>query len=168
MNAAVRTRRLSAVSSLSVRTALAFLLAVATVALAACGGDSSGSSDPTSANYDPAHTTLQDAGLEVCSEADNQIPQSLASGPGVQNSRFFFVAQDCNGSETAPDAAMVYQFDSKQAVDAGFAAVKAALPNASTEKYGPLILATTGPNREANLAAITQALQKTYPVTTGS
>jgi hypothetical protein len=135
--------------------------------LAACGG-SSGSGDPTSAKYDPAHTTLKDAGLEVCSEDDTQIPQNLGSGPGVQNSRAFFVASDCNGKKTSPDVAMVVQYDSKQSVDAGYATVKAALPNSSSEKYGPLIVATTGPNRQANLAAIDQALQKTYPTTTSS
>jgi hypothetical protein len=63
---------------------------------------------------------------------------------------------------------MVLQYDSKQSVDAGYATVKAALPNSSSEKYGPLIVATTGPNRQANLAAIDQALQKTYPTTTSS
>jgi len=135
--------------------------------LAACGG-SSGSSDPTSGSYNPAHTTLKDAGLEVCGDANNQIPQTLGSGPGVQASRAFFVAADCNGKETSPDTAMVFQFDSKQAVDAGYAKVQAAMPNGSTEKYGPLILVTTGPNREANLAAIDKALQKTYPITTTS
>src|SRR5262245_15252736 len=65
-------------------------------ALAACGGgggSSSSSKDLSSANYDPAETTLKDAGLEPCSEAQTQIPQSLASGPGVQNSRAFFIAK---------------------------------------------------------------------------
>jgi len=136
------------------------------LALAACGGGSSGSSNPTSAKYDPAHTTIKDAGLEVCSESSNQIPQTLADEPGVQNSRAFFVAQDCMGNDASPDVAMVFQFDSKQSVDAGYAAVKTALPSSASEKYGPLILVTTGPNRQANLAAIDQALQKTYPVTT--
>ena len=142
------------------------LIAVPLV-LAACGG-SSGSGDPTSAKYDPAHTTLKDAGLEVCSEDDTQIPQTLASGPGVQGSRAFFVASDCKGKKTSPDIAMVFQFDSKQSVDAGYAKVKVAIPTSSSEKYGPLILVTTGPNRQANLAAIDQALQKTYPTTTSS
>ncbi len=150
------------------RVPLAVLFIALPLALAACGGGSSASGDPSSVKYDPAHTTLKDAGLEVCSEDDTQIPQTLASGPGVQNSRAFFVASDCKGKKTAPDTAMVFQFDSKQAVDAGYAQVKAALPNSSSEKYGPLIIATTGPNREANLSAIDQALQKTYPTTTSS
>lgn len=143
-------------------------LIAAPLALAACGGGSSGSGNPTSANYDPAHTTLKNAGLKVCSESDTQVPQTLASGPGVQNSRAFFVASDCKGEKTSPDVAMVLQYDSKQSVDAAYAKVRVALPNSSSEKYGPLILATTGPNRQANLAAIDQALQKTYPTTTSA
>ena len=136
-------------------------------AVAACGGGGgSSNSDPTSENYDPAHTTLKDAGLEVCGDASTQVPQNLSSGSGFQNSRAFFVASDCMGKETSPDTAMVFQYDSKQSVDAAFAKVQTALPNSSSEKYGPLILVTTGPNRAANLAAIDQALQKTYPVTT--
>lgn len=152
------------------RLSRAVALLAVPLALAACGGGggSSSNGDPTNANYDPAHTTLKDAGLEVCGDANTQIPQTLGSGPGMQSSRSFFVADDCMGKETSPDTAMVFQFDSKQAVDAGYANVKAALPNGSTQKYGPLILVTTGPNREANLAAIDQALQKTYPITTSS
>jgi hypothetical protein len=137
---------------------------VVPLALAACGGGGSSNGDPSSANYDPAHTTLKDAGLEVCGDANTQIPQNLSSGPGLQNSRAFFVAKDCMGKETSPDTAMVFQYDSKQSVDAAYAKVRTAMPNGSSEKYGPLILVTTGPNREANLAAIDQALQKTYPM----
>ena len=87
--------------------------------LAACGGSDNGASsngDPSSANYDPAATTLKDAGFEVCGDANTQIPQNLGSGPGVQNSRAFFIAVDCNGKETTPNVAMVFQFDSLQAV----------------------------------------------------
>ena len=63
-------------------------------AVAACGGggSSNSNSDPTSENYDPAHTTLKDAGLEVCGDANTQVPQNLGSGPGFQNSRAFFIA----------------------------------------------------------------------------
>jgi hypothetical protein len=129
------------------------------LALAACGGGGGGSSNPSSANYDPAHTTLKDAGLEVCSESDTQVPQNLSNGPGFQASRAFFVAKDCNGKKTSPDVAMSLQYDSKQSVDAAYANVKTAVPNSSAAKYGPLIIVTTGPNREANLAAIEQALQ---------
>lgn len=106
-------------------------------AVAACGGggSSNSNSDPTSENYDPAHTTLKDAGLEVCGDANTQVPQNLSSGSGFQNSRAFFVASDCMGKETSPDTAMVFQYDSKQSVDAAFAKVQTALPNSSSEKY---------------------------------
>ncbi len=146
---------------------LSFLILALTIGLAACGG-SSGSGDPSSAKYDPAHTTLKDAGLEVCSEADDQVPQTLANGSGVQNARAFFVAEDCMGEKTSPDVAMVVQYDSKQAVDAAYAKVNVAIPNSSSAKYGPLILVTTGPNRAQNLTAIEGALQKTYPTTASS
>ena len=135
------------------------LVVAGSLALAGCGGGG-GSSNPSSANYDPAHTTLKDAGLEVCSESDTQVPQNLSSGPGFQASRAFFVAQDCNGKETSPDVAMSLQYDSKQSVDAAYATVKTAVPNSSAAKYGPLIIITTGPNREENLAAIEQALKE--------
>jgi hypothetical protein len=154
------------VSRFTVKGSRGLAVLVMSVALAACGGGSSSNGDPTSANYDPAHTTLDDAGLEVCGDANTQIPQNLSSGPGLQNSRAFFVADDCKGKETSPDTAMVFQYDSKQSVDAAYAKVQTAMPNGSSEKYGPLILVTTGPNRQANLAAIDQALQKTYPTTT--
>jgi len=144
------------------------VLFVAGVALAACGGGGSSSGDPNSAKYDPAHTTLKDAGLEACSEDDTQVPQTLASGPGVSNSRAFFVAKDCNGSKTSPNTAMVFQFDSKQAVEAGAQTIENALPNGSSEAYGPLVIVTTGPDHQENMTAITTALQKTYPTTASS
>ena len=140
------------------------------LALAACGGDggSSSNGDPSSADYDPAETTLKDAGLEACSEASDQIPQTLASGPGVQNTRYFFVAKDCMGSETSPNTVSVFQFDSLEAVDAGYAKIKAAIPNGSALKYGPLVLVTTGPDRAQNLSALETALNKVYPTTSSS
>jgi hypothetical protein len=132
-------------------------LALAVVSLAGCGGDDS-SSDPNSANYDPAQTTLKDAGLEVCSEGQEQIPQTLASGEGVTNARSFEVAKDCNGKKTAPDNITVLQYDSLDAVTAGTAKVKATLPNAATLTKGPVIIIATGPNKDANLAAVEKAL----------
>jgi hypothetical protein len=154
------------VTSLRAKPAVALALLAVPVVLAACGGGGSSNGDPSSANYDPAHTTLKDAGFEVCGDANTQIPQNLGSGPGVQNSRAFFIAVDCKGKETSPDVAMVFQFDSKQAVDAGAKTIANALPNGSSSAYGPLVLITTGPNHQENLAAIEQALQKTYPITT--
>ena len=80
--------------------------------------------------------------------------------------RAFFIAVDCNGKETSPNVAMVFQFDSLQAVEAGAKTIENALPNGSSSAYGPLVLITTGPDHQENLAKIEQALQKTYPITT--
>src|SRR4051812_14927736 len=133
------------------------LFALAGIATA-CGSDSS-SSDPGSANYDPAKTTLQDAGLEVCDEVDEQVPQTLSSGPGVSATRSFTVAKDCNGAKATPNGITVFQFDSRESVDAGEAKIKAEYPDASTLKSGPLIVVATGPAREENIAAVQQALE---------
>jgi len=153
-------RKLCSVTGLPKAVAIAALLAMCT-ALAACGGGKSngGASNPSSANYDPATTTLKKAGLEVCSESQTQIPQNLASGPGVQNSRSFFVAKACNGQKVTPDIVDVFQFDSKQSVTAGAAAIQTAMPNGSQATYGPLVIVTLGPNHAANLAAIEAALK---------
>jgi len=141
-------------------------LVVLSTALAACGG-SSHSSNPSANNYDPAHTTLKAAGLQVCSQSQSS---SLPNEPGAQHTRTFFVATDCNGQQTSPNVVRVYQYSSQQAVDAGYAAIKAALPaNAAAEKYGPLVIVATGPDAHQNLAAINKALAKTQggqPVTT--
>lgn len=144
-------------------TRVAALVALSTVA-AACGG-SSASSNPYSTNYDPAKTTLKAAGLEVCSEEQSQ---SLPYEPGAQGSRKFFVASDCMGKKTSPNTVAVYQFGSKQSVTEGAAAIKAAMPNGSSTVYGPLVIVTLGPDREANLAAIEAQFTETTPTTTTS
>ena len=138
-------------------TRVGILLALS-AALAACGG-SSHSSNPSSNNYDPAHTTLKAAGLQVCSQSQSS---SLPNEPGAQHTRTFYVAPDCKGKETSPNVVRVYQYSSQQAVDAGYAAIKAALPaNAASEKYGPLVIVVTGPNATQYLASIDQALKAT-------
>ena len=151
-------RKLLRVTGLTRRIArLGALLAFSTV-LAACGG-SSHSSNPSSNNYDPAHTTLKAAGLEVCSQSQSQ---SLPNEPGASHTRTFFVAPDCNGKETSPNVVRVYQYSSQQAVDAGYTAIKAALPQgAASEKYGPLVIVVTGPDAEQYLASIDRALKTT-------
>jgi hypothetical protein len=142
---------------------VAALVALSTV-VAACG-ESSASSNPYSTNYDPAKTTLKAVGLEVCSDEQSQ---SLPDEPGAQASRKFFVASDCMGKKTSPNTVAVYQFNSKQSVTAGAAAIRAAMPNASSTVYGPLVIVTLGPDGEANLAAIEAQLKKTTPTTTTS
>lgn len=149
------------------QTARVGALLALTTALAACGG-SSHSSNPSANNYDPAHTTLKAAGLQVCSQSQSS---SLPNEPGASHTRTFFVATDCNGKETSPNVVRVYQYSSQQAVDAGYTAIKAALPpGAAAEKYGPLVIVATGPDAHQNLASINQALKATQggsqPVTT--
>jgi len=141
------------------RSRVLLVLAVLPLALAACGGSSSSKSNPNSANYDPAHTTIKDAGLEACSESQSQIPQNLSSGPGVQNTRGFFLAKDCKGQKTSPDFGVVIQYDSRQSVDAGYAAIQGTIPNSSSAKFGPLVIVTIGPHHEEYLAMISQALK---------
>jgi hypothetical protein len=135
------------------RTCAPLLLAV--LVLAACGGsDDSGSSDPGSANYDPAHTTLKKAGLEVCGQATQDMPPSLTSLPGLGSTRAFYVAKDCNGAKTSPNSVIVFQFTSTESANHGEAAVKAGLRNAAVIQHYPLVIATTGPKKDENLAAI--------------
>jgi len=128
------------VTGLARQTTRVGILLALSAALAACGG-SSHSSNPSSNNYDPAHTTLKAAGLQVCSQSQSS---SLPNEPGASHTRTFSVATDCHGKETSPNVVRVYQYSSQQAVDAGYAAIKAALPaNAASEKYGPLVIVVT-------------------------
>lgn len=144
---------------------LALLLAVGllTAALAACGGGGSSAdstSNPSSANYDPATTAIHDAGLEVCSQSQQPVSQSLSSDPGLSNTRSFAVAKDCHGAKVSPNAITIFQFSSRDAVDKGFKEVEAAYPKGSAFKFQALVIMATGPDREANLAAVKAQLPK--------
>jgi hypothetical protein len=138
-------------------------LALAAVALVAgCGGSDSSSgdaSDPSSASYDPAKTTLHAAGLEVCSEQQQASTGGLqVSSNGLAAARGFFVAKDCNGATQTPNVVVVFQFTSADAVQSGMAEIKRSYPRAETKQQGPLIIAATGPDAAANLSAIDAAL----------
>jgi hypothetical protein len=147
------------------RTCAPLLLAV--LVLAACGGsDDSGSSDPGSVNYDPAHTTLQQAGLEVCSEQTQDLPPTLTSLEGLGSAKAFFVAKDCKGAERSPDSVFVLQFTSVETIGPGERGFKKAYPQAATLQHYPLVIATTGPNKDANLAAIEAQLPPSAVTTT--
>jgi hypothetical protein len=142
-----------------------FLLAV--LLLAACGGsDDSGSSDPGSVNYDPAHTTLQKAGLEVCSEETQDLPPTLTSLDGLGSAKAFFVARDCKDATKSPDSVYVLQFTSVETIGPGERSFKRTFPHADTLQHYPLVIATTGPNKEANLAAIEAQLPPSAVTTT--
>jgi hypothetical protein len=142
-------------------------LLLAVLLLAACGGGGdSSSSDPGSADYDPAHTTLKKAGLEVCGEATQDVPPTLTSLPGLGSTRGFFVAKSCNGAKTTPNQVIVLQFTSIESANHGEAAVKGALRNAAVVQHYPLVIATTGPDKDANLAAIQAQLPPSAVTTT--
>ena len=109
---------------------------VAATALAACGGSSSdsssdGSSDPGSATYDPATTTLQKAGLEACSQGQEDVPPTLSALPGLGITRAFYVAKDCKGLKVTPNAMIVFQFTNVDDFNSGTQSIKSALPKAS-------------------------------------
>ena len=134
------------------------LLAMLVGLLAGCGGGGGSSSDPNSENYDPAETTLKEAGLEVCGEAESQSSHGLDEGDGVVAARGFFVAADCMGSETSPNQIIVFQFNGRESLDAGVPKVKAAYPRAAVAATGPLVIVARGPDAAANLAAVQKAL----------
>jgi hypothetical protein len=140
----------------------AILVLALAAALAGCGGGgSSPSSDPSSKDYDPAHTTLQKAGLEVCSEGQHEVGAQLSQLPGVAATRVFDVAKSCNGATRTPNVITVFQFTNKDDFTSGARKIKAALPNSAVLEHYPLVIASSGPNAEANLEAVKQQLPPT-------
>src|SRR5215217_1445967 len=137
----------------------ALVLTALVAVLGGCGGgDGGASSDPGSKDYDPAHTTLKSAGLEVCGEGQKQPVNGLDSGAGVVAVRAFYVARDCKESKTSPNQIIVYQFNGRESLDAGLPKIKAAYPRGEVGQYGPLVIVATGPDATANLAAVQNAL----------
>jgi hypothetical protein len=136
--------------------------------LTGCGGGSSSrsTSDPGSPNYDPATTTLQKAGLETCSQGQEDVPPELAQLPGLGFTRAFYVAKDCKGLKVTPNAMIVFQFTNVDDFNAGTQSVKSALPKASVLPHYPLVIASTGPDKDANLAAVEKQLPPSTVVTT--
>ncbi len=141
----------------------------AVLLLAACGGSSSssGASDPGSVNYDPAHTTLSKAGLAVCGEETQDLPPTLTSIDGLGATKAFYVAKDCKGAKTAPNAVIVFQFTNVESIGPGEKTIKRVLPRAATLQHYPLVIATTGPDKDANLAAVEAQLPPSAVTTTG-
>jgi hypothetical protein len=142
------------------------LLLLAVLLLAACGGSDSSSSDPGSKDYDPAHTTLKKAGLEVCDQSTKDVPPTLTTLPGVGATRMFVVAKSCDRPSKPPDTVYVFQFTSTESANAGDVAIKAALGNAAVLQHYPLVIATVGPNKDANLTAIEAQLPPSAVTTT--
>ena len=129
---------------------------VAAVTLAACGdsGGSDSTTNPGSKNYDPAKTALASAGLEVCSEEQESIGAQLSSTPGLQLARSFDVAKDCQGATVTPNKVTLFQFTNEPDFEPGVQSIKSSLPRAAVYEHYPLVIAATGPDREANLAAV--------------
>ena len=138
------------------------------ITLAACGGSSSSdsSTNPGSKNYDPATTALANAGLQVCSEEQKSISTQLSSMPGLQLARSFDVAKDCHGATVTPNKVTLFQFTNKANFEAGVQSIKSALPQAAVYEHYPLVIATTGPDREANLTAVENNLPPGLATTT--
>jgi hypothetical protein len=148
-----------------VRGVLFGIAAVAAgVTLAGCGSGGGGggtndfSTNPGSPNYDPAKTALANAGLEVCSEEQQGAPPQLTSTPGLGTTRSFDVAKDCRGATVSPNKVTIFQFTNKDDFESGVQAIKSALAPAAVYDHYPLVIAATGPDREANLAAVEQNL----------
>jgi hypothetical protein len=148
------TARKREMSKVPLSKAIAMLLAA--LLLAGCGGDDDSDSGGSSA--DPADTILADAGLQVCSESQEQIAQSTV-GTDFEAVRSFAVAKDCAGSETSPNTIRVFQFSSRASVDAGAAALEKAYPRGVVLTSGALVIVSTGPDSEANADAVGKAYE---------
>jgi hypothetical protein len=129
---------------------------VAAVMLAACGGGggSDSTTNPGSKDYDPAKTALANAGLDVCSEEQESIGAQLSSMPGLQLTRSFNVAKDCQGATVTPNKVTLFQFTNTADFEAGVQSIKSSLPRAAVYDHYPLVIAATGPDRQANLVAV--------------
>jgi hypothetical protein len=128
----------------------------AAVMLAACGGGggSDSTTNPGSKDYDPAKTALANAGLDVCSEEQESIGAQLSSMPGLQLTRSFNVAKDCQGATVTPNKLTLFQFTNTADFEAGVQSIKSSLPRAAVYDHYPLVIAATGPDRQANLVAV--------------
>ena len=134
---------------------------MAGLALAACGGSSSGDdsvTNPDSKNYDPAKTALANAGLEVCSEEQKSISTQLSNLPGVGLVRSFDVAKDCAGATETANKVTLFQFTNKEDFASGVQSIKSAQPRAAVYEVYPIVIVATGPDREANLTAVKENL----------
>jgi hypothetical protein len=151
-----RVERRAKLGTMHSRRLLPTLLAAAMLALAGCGGDDDGDSSSGGNSERPADQIVADAGLEICSEGQEQIAQSTV-GPGLSDIRVFFVAEDCAGSETSPNVVRVYQFSTPEEVDAGAGRAKTTYPNGVVMVSGALVFAVTGPDSDANADAVGNA-----------
>jgi len=76
----------------------------------------------------------------VCSQQQHVPASGIDPGAnGVGTVRRLFVASNCNGRKTSPHAALVFEFTSGSAVEAGLPTVKAAYPRGETIERAPLV-----------------------------
>jgi hypothetical protein len=165
---------------MSGRVICAVALSVLVAVAAGCGGSSSNSSgtnanantttssggnhsssNPNSANYDPATTTLKKAGLDVCNQIQSQSVGGLDQSSGLAATRSFLVAPDCHGLKTSANQITVYQFTDRQSLEAGKAKIQVAYPKGQMTTYGPVVILATGPNAAQYLADVKKALPAT-------
>ena len=90
----------------------------------------------------------------MCSEEQESIGAQLSTLPGLQLTRKFDVAKDCQGATVTPNKVTLFQFSNKPNFETGVPAIKSALPLAAVYDTYPLVIAATGPDREANLEAV--------------
>ena len=90
----------------------------------------------------------------MCSEEQESIGAQLSTLPGLQLTRKFDVAKDCQGATVTPNKVTLFQFSNKPDFEPGVPAIKSALPLAAVYDTYPLVIAATGPDREANLEAV--------------
>jgi hypothetical protein len=140
------------------------LLVGAVVVLAGCGGSTSSKGSST----DPATSSINAAGLEVCSEGTRDLPPTMTSMPGLATTRVLDVAKNCNGAKQTPNAIVLFQFTSKESFAAGTKTIERNLPKAAVHATYPIVIAAIGPDREANLAAIEKHLPTGLAPTTTS
>jgi hypothetical protein len=135
---------------------IAFVLAVpvAAFALVGCGGDDD---DSGSADDDPAVAAIEGAGLEICSETNDQFSQSTVNDPGVVQVRAFFVAEDCGGQDESENTLTFILFEDRETRDAGVAKIEAASTDAAIDETGAVVVVARGPDKETNLAGVKEA-----------
>jgi hypothetical protein len=136
-------------------------------ALVGCGGDDNGDENGSTSgggnSARPATAILADAGLQICSQEEEQIAQSTI-GPGLQSGIVFAVAEDCGGKTTSPNLIRVFQFSDRESVDAGAQKAQQTYPNGVVMQSGALVIVVTGPQKDANATAVGNA----YEDSTGS
>jgi hypothetical protein len=150
---------------------LATLFVAGVVAGCGGGGGSGGGANSTASTPPTAGGTatsiLHQAGFAVCSDATRNFPASATDIPGLQGTRAFFVAKgSCNGAKTTPNWIAAFVFTSADSFNSGQQTIKRAMRKSAVYATYPLVIASTGPDKEANLEALKPYLPP--PTNTGT